>query len=222
MITEERVVLETVLAGPSSRAGASGPSGAVPASRVELGNAEPSLAGHPRVGWIRPGHAGLGVDELLDQGLILFTSTGQPSFKRHLDESKGSALQSIWTDVNPLNPQARERVNYPTQKPLALLERIIETSSNPGDLFLDCFVGSSGTGAVAAEKLGRRWIAADLGQFSIHATRKRLLSLPDLRPFVVENLGKYERQLSPADSCRAIASRASASDPGATLMDLNS
>jgi len=134
------------------------------------------------------------IDELLTQGLIVFTSKGQPNFKRYLDESRGSALQSIWTDINPLNPQASERVNYPTQKPVALVRRIVEVSSNEGDLVLDCFAGS-GTTAVAAEGLGRRWIAADLGRFAVHTARKRLLSLAGVRPFVVQNLGKYERQL---------------------------
>jgi len=75
-----------------------------------------------------------------------------------------------------------------------LLERVLNTSSNPGDLVLDCFCGS-GTTAAVAEKLGRRWIASDLGRFAIHTTRKRLLSNVDVRPFVVQNLGKYERQM---------------------------
>lgn len=99
----------------------------------------------------------------------------------------------MWTDVNPVNSQAIEATYYPTQKPEALLERIIKASSNPGDLVLDCFCGS-GTTAAVAEKLGRRWITCDLGRFAIHTTRKRLLSIPDVQPFVVQNLGKYERQ----------------------------
>jgi hypothetical protein len=74
-----------------------------------------------------------------------------------------------------------------------LLERIINTSTDEGDLVLDCFCGS-GTTAAAAEKLNRRWITADLGRFAIHTTRKRLLSIPHVKPFVVQNLGKYERQ----------------------------
>lgn len=88
---------------------------------------------------------------------------------------------------------AKESVGYPTQKPEALLERIINASSNEGDLVLDCFCGS-GTTPAMAERLGRRWIAADLGRFAIHTTRKRLLGMADVRPFVVQNLGKYERQ----------------------------
>lgn len=86
-----------------------------------------------------------------------------------------------------------KRVGYPTEKPWPLLERIIKASSNDGDLVLDCFAGS-GTTAAVAEKLGRRWITCDLGRFAIHTTRKRLLSVPDVKPFVVQNLGKYERQ----------------------------
>src|SRR5262249_53421039 len=91
------------------------------------------------------------------------------------------------------NQSSADRTGYPTQKPTALLRKLIKASSNEGGLVLDCFVGS-GTTAAVAEKLGRRWIAADLGRFAIHTTRKRLLSLPDVKPFVVQNLGKYERQ----------------------------
>ena len=106
----------------------------------------------------------------------------------------GNPLQSIWSDVNAINSQAIEAAGYPTQKPEALLERMINTSSNEGDLILDCFCGS-GTTAAVAEKLGRRWIAADLGRLAIHTTRKRLLEIPDVKPFVVQNRGKYERQV---------------------------
>ena len=73
------------------------------------------------------------------------------------------------------------------------MERIIEASSNEGDLVADFFCGS-GRLLVAAEKLGRRWIACDLGRFAIHTTRKRLLNIPDCRPFEIKNLGAYERQ----------------------------
>ena len=89
-------------------------------------------------------------------------------------------------------------INYPTQKPEALLERIISASSNPGDLVLDCFLGS-GTTAAVAEKLGRRWIGVDLGRFAIHTARKRLLDWEGpkgekCRPFAILNIGHYERQ----------------------------
>ena len=108
------------------------------------------------------------------------------------DESRQKSMRDVW-EISYLNSQARERVDYPTQKPEALLERIIRASSNEGDLVLDCFCGSGTTPAVA-EKLNRRWIACDLGRFAIHTSRKRLLAIENVRPFVVQNLGKYERQ----------------------------
>ena len=110
-----------------------------------------------------------------------------------LDELEGDIVDSVWDDVPPVNPVASERTNYDTQKPEALLERIIKTSSDENDIILDCFCGSGTTPAVA-EKLNRQWIACDLGRFAIHTTRKRLLQIENLKPFVVQNLGKYDRQ----------------------------
>lgn len=133
------------------------------------------------------------IDEFMKQGRIVFTSKGTPAVKMYLDEKEGSVVHNVWTDIPPVNPMAIERTDYPTQKPETLLERIIKASSNEGDLVLDCFIGS-GTTAVVTEKLSRRWIACDLGRFAIHTTRKRLLSIPNVKPFVVQNLGKYERQ----------------------------
>jgi DNA modification methylase len=133
------------------------------------------------------------IDKAFAEGRIVFTASGTPRLKRYLDEAKGNFIEDIWTDIYDVNAVAHERLGYDTQKPEALLERIIKASSNPGDLVLDCFCGSGTTPAVA-EKLGRRWIACDLGRFAIHTTRKRLLSIPDVKPFVVQNLGKYERQ----------------------------
>jgi adenine-specific DNA-methyltransferase len=118
----------------------------------------------------------------------------KPRMKNYLNEGKGVIVDNIWTDIPPVNSQAAEDTNYPTQKPEALLERIIKASSNEGDLVLDCFVGS-GTTAAVAEKFKRRWVACDLSRFAIHTTRKRLLSISDVRPFVVQNLGKYELQV---------------------------
>ncbi len=113
----------------------------------------------------------------------------------------GSAVHCLWTDIPPVNPMAEERADYPTQKPEALLERIIKASSNEGDLVADFFCGS-GTTAAVAEKLGRKWIATDLGKFGIHTTRKRLIQVQrelkesgkPFRAFEVLNLGRYERQ----------------------------
>lgn len=109
---------------------------------------------------------------------------------------EGRLVGSVWNDIPSMSansPILAQSTGYPTQKPEKLLERIITACSRPGDLVLDCFCGS-GTTAAVAEKLGRRWIAGDLGRFAIHTTRKRLLGIPGVRPFVVQNLGKYERQ----------------------------
>lgn len=107
---------------------------------------------------------------------------------------------SVW-DIAMVNPNGGERLDFPTQKPEALLERIIKASSNEGDLVADFFCGS-GTTAAVAEKLGRKWIACDLGKFGIHTTRKRLIEAQrelkaggkPFRAFEVLNLGRYERQ----------------------------
>ncbi len=135
------------------------------------------------------------MEELDRKGLLYYPKdkTGRIRLKRYLDESLGQIAQNLWTDIAPINSQANEAVGYQTQKPEALLQRIINASSNENDLVLDCFVGS-GTTAVVAEKLSRRWIACDLGRFAIHTTRKRLLSMPASNPSAVQNLGKYERQ----------------------------
>ena len=131
---------------------------------------------------------------LEDEGRVYFQAGQMPSRIYYLDESLGSQVQDVWADISPLNPMAIERVGYPTQKPEALLTRIIAASSDPGGLVLDCLCGS-GTTAAVAETLGRRWIACDLGRFAVHTTRKRLLGITGVRPFVVQNLGKYERQV---------------------------
>ncbi len=138
------------------------------------------------------------LDELDAAGLIYWPPKGNvPSRKQYLDMMPGVPLQSVWNDIL-LSATSNERTGYGTQKPEALLERIIKASSNPGDLVLDCFIGS-GTTAVAAERLGRRWIACDLGRFAIHTTRKRLLDWTGpnkerCRAFEVLNLGHYEQQ----------------------------
>ena len=133
------------------------------------------------------------MEEMERAGRIHYPKKGIPRLKRFESEYEGTVLQDIWLDVNKIHNQSGELLGYPTQKPEALLERIITASSNEGDLVLDCFAGS-GTTAAVAERLGRRWITCDLGRFAVHTTRKRLLGIPDVRPFVVQNLGKYERQ----------------------------
>lgn len=108
-------------------------------------------------------------------------------------EELGKRIEDWWIDIYTADRVRSEKVNYPTQKPEALLERIINASSNEGDLVLDCFCGS-GTTAATSEKLNRRWITCDLGRFAIHTARKRLLGIENVKPFIVQNLGKYERQ----------------------------
>ena len=96
-----------------------------------------------------------------------------PYLKQFIDESSGMPLQDVWDDISPINSQAKERLGYPTQKPVALLERIIQASSNPGDVVLDPFCGC-GTTIDAAEKLGREWIGIDITQLAITLIKKRL------------------------------------------------
>jgi len=115
---------------------------------------------------------------------------------------KGKAIGDVWGDIMSFQqtPTSKEKVGYPTQKPESLLERIILASSNPGDLVGDFFCGS-GTTLAVAEKLGRKWVGSDLGRFSIHTTRKRLISIQReaskvgdaFRAFEILNLGGYER-----------------------------
>ena len=152
-----------------------------------------------------PGKHWIWSQDRIDKGManaqIVLSENGVPRVKRYLDESKGNPVEDIWVDIPPINSQSTERVDYPTQKPEALLERIINASSNPGALVADFFCGS-GTVAVVAEKLGRKWIVADLGKFAIHTTRKRLIGVQrelkaggkDYRAFEILNLGRYERQ----------------------------
>jgi site-specific DNA-methyltransferase (adenine-specific)/adenine-specific DNA-methyltransferase len=137
------------------------------------------------------------------EGRLYFPANpdGRIRLKNYLDESTGVPLQNLWTDISPINSQAQERFGYPTQKPMALLERIVNASSNEGDIVADFFCGS-GTTAAVAENLGRKWIATDLGKFAVHTTRKRLIGTQrelkgaekTFRAFEVLNLGRYERQ----------------------------
>lgn len=113
------------------------------------------------------------MQELHDQGRLAYSSTGYPGLKQYLDESKGPVLQDVWDDIPSLQNNSAERLGYPTQKPLALLERVISASSNPGDTVLDPFCGC-GTTISAAQKLERRWIGIDLTHLSIALLKYRL------------------------------------------------
>lgn len=106
-------------------------------------------------------------------GKLHFTNKGGIRLKRYLDENKGAALQCLWDDIPPLNSQSKERIGYPTQKPTVLLERIINSASNPGDVVLDPFCGC-GTAIVAAERLERKWIGIDITHIAIKTIKERL------------------------------------------------
>ncbi|WP_395620559.1 site-specific DNA-methyltransferase [Dokdonella sp.] len=147
-------------------------------------------------------YSDISIAKMEADGYIYVSSSGLKYKKYYLDEYT-IQLDSIWTDVPGFGvaSSSQERLDYPTQKPETLLERIIEASSNVNDVIADFFVGS-GTTAAVAEKLGRRWIATDLGKFAIHTTRKRLIGVQrelkaadkNFRAFEVLNLGRYERQ----------------------------
>lgn len=133
----------------------------------------------------RPNIAKLMKDEKYDRVLVV--------------EAEGNPLSDHW-NINFLHPKAKERLDYPTQKPEKLIERIINVSSNSGDIVADFFCGS-GTTLAVAERLGRKWIGSDLGKFSVHTTRKRIIGVQrqlkkeekNWRAFEILNLGKYER-----------------------------
>ena len=110
----------------------------------------------------------------------------------YLDEVKGDIVDSVWEDIPPVNPVAKERVGYATQKPEALLERIIKASSNEGDLVCD-FFGGSGTTAAVAEKLGRRWITCDIGKPASLVMRKRFID-QEVNPFLYQSIGDYQKE----------------------------
>ncbi len=113
------------------------------------------------------------MQKLHDEGRLVYTRSGTPRFKRYLDEMPGTAVTTVWTDIPPINSQAQERLGYPTQKPEALLERIIGASSNEGDLVLDPFCGC-GTTITAAQKMKRRWIGIDITHLAISLMKHRL------------------------------------------------
>ena len=143
------------------------------------------------------------MEQLDAQGRLHFPSSpeGRIRLKRYLDQMPGVPIGSVWTDIRPIQSQAAERLGYPTQKPLALLERILQTSSNPGDVVLDPFAGC-GTTVAAAQKLGRRWIGIDITHLSIALLKYRLCDMfPDINFRVVgepEDIGAA-RQLAGED-----------------------
>jgi adenine-specific DNA-methyltransferase len=163
------------------------------------------ITGQPWRGYLPPkgrhwSHTPDQLEDFVKQGKVQFPTKGKnPELKQYLNEYEGIEIQSVWTDIPPVNPQAIERLGYPTQKPVALIERIIKASCPSGGLVLDCFVGS-GTTAEAAERLGRRWIAIDNGKFAVHLARKRLIQLHD-QP----KQGKPAVEYVECDVCKNIA-----------------
>lgn len=113
--------------------------------------------------------------ELIESGMVIQTSPGTvPQRKQYLEDGKGVAIQSIWNDISALSASSTERLGYPTQKPEALLERIIKASSNEGDVVADFFCGC-GTTIAAAQKLNRKWIGADISHLAVRLIKKRLV-----------------------------------------------
>jgi DNA modification methylase len=144
------------------------------------------------------------LEEWWEQGLIATRQDGTPRMDGlivYMDEQEGQTPQSIWSDVPRIANTSGERVDYPTQKPEALLARIVSTSSNPGDIVLDAFAGA-GTTCAVAEKLGRRWIGIDVGKLAIYTMQKRMLNLRSeignkgkalkAKPFTLYNAGLYD------------------------------
>ena len=122
------------------------------------------------------------MDRLIAEGRVVQTSPGAvPRYKRYLDEMPGVPLQDVWTDIKPIGSRAKERLGYPTQKPQALLERIITSSSNPGDVVLDPFCGC-GTAVAAAEKLGRNWMGIDVTHLAVALMKSRIKTAFSLLP----------------------------------------
>ena len=145
------------------------------------------------------------MQELYEQGQIVQTKPGAvPRFKRYLDEGQGVPVSSVWDDIKPIQSHDMERLGYPTQKPLKLLERILEISSNPNDIVLDAFCGC-GTALVAAQNLNRQWIGIDISPTACRVMAKRLRDVCRLREdenfwrhgkgFVVRDLPWTEKQL---------------------------
>jgi adenine-specific DNA-methyltransferase len=137
------------------------------------------------------------MQDLWERGEIVVSSTGRSlSRKRFLKDAKGTPITDFWSDLNRISPTSNERLDYPTQKPEALLERIIRASTNAEALIVD-FFGGSGTTAAVAEKLGRRWITTDLGKPACMIMRKRLID-QDAKPFLYQAIGDYQVEAAKA------------------------
>jgi len=130
------------------------------------------------------------INKALSDGKIFFSSTGTPRYKQYADDIEGKQVQDLWFDFMAISSRSNEGLNYSTQKPEALLERIIKASSNENSIVAD-FFGGSGTTAAVAEKLNRRWITTDLGKPACMIMRKRLID-QEARPFLYQAIGDYQ------------------------------
>ena len=139
-----------------------------------------------------------------DEGRLYYTENGVPRLKQYFDEMDGQPVQSIWDDVLPLVTWSNETANYPTQKPEALIQRIIRASTNPGDIVLDCFIGS-GTTAAVAQDLGRRWIGCDINKGAIQTTAKRLQEL--MREQAAQTAKPKQGELVAAEEAATLAAQ---------------
>ena len=141
------------------------------------------------------------LEEMKKSGKVFIDNAGKLRIKSYLNDYDGIILDDNWLDISEVNVMSKERAYYPTQKPEALIERIVQISTNDNDLVADFFCGS-GTTLAVAEKLNRKWIGTDLGRFSIHTTRKRMIGVQrelkkvgkDFRAFEILNIGRYERE----------------------------
>ena len=124
-------------------------------------------------------------------GRLVYNAEGIPRLKRYLHESPGVPMSNVWSDINVLSSNAKERTGYPTQKPQALARRIIEASSNPGDIVLDCFAGCAYV-PVAAEETGRRWIACDMSPRALTIVLRQFAKKPELGMTVEGEEGEYD------------------------------
>lgn len=130
-------------------------------------------------------------------GKLQYSKTGMPYVKQYLDEKEGTLITDIWSDIEVIHSQSKERLGYPTQKPIALLDRILSTSSNKGDVVLDAFCGC-GTALISAQKLGRKWIGIDISPTACRVMAQRLwdtFKLEEGKDFELINMLRNEAQL---------------------------
>ena len=130
------------------------------------------------------------INDGLKNNIIVFTKNGTPRIKKYLDQMKGNIITDLWIDITPLNAVSKERMGYPTQKPVALLERIIKASSNENDIVLDPFCGC-GTAIVAAQRLNRNWIGMDITHLAIGLMEKRIYNEFKIKPKVIGNPASF-------------------------------